>query len=241
VEVIAEGMTQGARVNVTANPLTVKNLVIDEEDQEALTASWNFDGAAPEGGWLLMYSIDGSDYQSVVKCDSPTAVIAPRIHGATYDIEIRAANGISIFDNLHVYNSPNAQIFDQYALPAEHISANLLVTPEIVEWTYRNVGVNDFTDTFALGEKISILLEADKEFSFPRDEVNILYVIRDGSSNVVSELITQESMTWWDMWVDEDHHFCELNLPRVPDTPGNYSLALYFNGYAIMTITFKIQ
>lgn len=241
VAVIAEGMTQGARVNVTANPLTVKDLVIDEEDQEALTVSWNFDGAAPEGGWLLMYSIDGSDYQSVVKCDSPTAVIAPRIHGATYDIEIRAANGISIFDNLHVYNSPNAQIFDQYALPAEHISANLLVTPEIVEWTYRNVGVNDFTDTFALGEKISILLEADKEFSFPRDEVNILYVIRDGSSNVVSELIAQESMTWWDMWVDEDHHFCELNLPRVPDTPGNYSLALYFNGYAIMTITFKIQ
>jgi len=241
VEVIAEGMTQGARVNVTANPLTVKDLVIDEEDQEALTVTWNYDGAAPEGGWLLMYSIDGSDYQSVVKCDSPTAVIAPRIHGATYDIEIRAANGISIFDNLHVYNSPNAQIFDQYALPAEHISANLLVTPEIVEWTYRNVGVNDFTDTFALGEKISILLEADKEFSFPRDEVNILYVIRDGSSNVVSELITQESMTWWDMWVDEDHHFCELNLPKVPDTPGSYSLALYFNGYAIMTITFKIQ
>lgn len=241
VEVIAEGMTQGTRVNVTANPLTVKDFTVHEEDQEALTLTWDYEGAEPAGGWLLMYSIDGSDYQRVVKCDSPSAVIEPRIHGATYSFEIRAANGITIFDNIHIYNSPNARIFDLYNLPAEHISANLLVTPEIIEWTYRNVGVNDFTDTFSLGQGISILLEADKEFSFPRDEVNILYVIRDGNSNVVSELIAKQTMTWWDMWVDEDHHFCELNLPKLPDEPGNYSLALYFNGYAIMTITFTIQ
>ena len=187
-----------------------------------------------------MYSIDGSDYQTVIKCDTASAVIAPRIHGAAYRIEIRSASGISIFDNILDYNSPNAQVFNLYNLPAEQISANLLVTPDADPWTYRNVSKDDFTNSFSVGTPVSILLQAHKEFSFPRDEVNILYVIRDSSSNVVSELISQESFSWWDMWVDTDHHYCELNLPAIPETPGNYTLALYFNGYAIMTYEFTI-
>lgn len=240
IEVLAEGMTQAARANITANPLTIGTISIHEEDPEALTVTWDYEGDAPEGGWLLMYSIDGSDYQTVIKCDTASAVIAPRIHGAAYRIEIRSASGISIFDNILDYNSPNAQVFNLYNLPAEQISANLLVTPDADPWTYRNVSKDDFTNSFSVGTPVSILLQAHKEFSFPRDEVNILYVIRDSSSNVVSELISQESFSWWDMWVDTDHHYCELNLPAIPETPGNYTLALYFNGYAIMTYEFTI-
>lgn len=240
IEVLAEGMTQAARANITANPLTIGTISIHEEDPEALTVTWDYEGDAPEGGWLLMYSIDGSDYQTVIKCDTTSAVIAPRIHGAAYRIEIRSASGISIFDNILDYNSPNAQVFNLYNLPAEQISANLLMTPDADPWTYRNVSKDDFTNSFSVGTPVSILLQAHKEFSFPRDEVNILYVIRDSSSNVVSELISQESFSWWDMWVDTDHHYCELNLPAIPETPGNYTLALYFNGYAIMTYEFTI-
>ena len=240
IEVIAEGMTQAARTNITANPLTIQEITVNEEDQEALTVSWNYTGEAPEGGWLVMYSMDGTDYQSVIKTDSASCVIAPRVHGAAYDIEIRAASGISIFGNMLHYNAPNAQIFDLYNLPAESITTNLLVTPEMENWTYRVVTDQDFTSTFPSGTPISILLKAHKEFSFPRDEVNILYVIRDGNSNVVSELIGQETFSWWDMWVDEDHHYCELNLPNAPTEPGDYTLALYFNGYAIMAIEFTI-
>lgn len=241
IEVIAEGMTQAARANITANPLTINEITVNDEDPQALTVSWDYEGTAPEGGWLVMYSIDGSDYQNVVKSDTASCVISPRVHGATYDIEIRAANGISIFDNALTYQSPNAEIFNQYNLPAEKISANLLVTPDSEEWTYRDVSKEDFTSSFTLGQSISILLKADKEFSFPREDVGILYVIRDDSSRVVSELIGQDSMNWWDMWVDDDHHYCELDLPYVPTQPGSYTLALYFNGYAIMAIEFTVS
>ena len=240
LEVLAEGMTQAARANITANPLTIHGITVDEADPEALTVTWDFQGDAPEGGWLLMYSIDGSDYQSVIKCDTPSAVISPRIHGATYHIEIRSASGVSIFDNLLIYDSPNARIFEQYDLPAKDISAHLLVTPEVEGWTYRNVTEEDYTLTFTQGQPISILLNADREFHFLKEDVNLLYVIRDSSSNVLSELTAQETRSWWDMWVDEDHHFCELDLPKLPEYTGNYSLALYFNGYAVMTIDFTI-
>ena len=240
IEVIAEGMTQAARANITANPLTIRGIDVDRNDPMALTVSWEYEGDAPEGGWLLMYSIDGSDYENVIKCDTPSAVIEPRIHGADYDIEIRSASGVSIFDNLLTYETPNARIFDAYNLPASSISANLLVTPDYAEWTYRSVSEEDFTTTFTRGQSISILLEADKDFSLAREDVSILYVIRDSSSNVLSELTSQQTIQWWDMWADENYHFCELNLPKVPQYTGSYNLSLYFNGYAVMSIDFTI-
>ena len=240
IEVTADGMTQAARASISANPLTIGAIDVDTSDPQQLTVSWDYEGAAPEGGWLLMYSIDVSDYQSVIKCEEPTAVIAPRIHGATYYIEIRSASGVSIFDNVLEYDSPNARIFDQYNLPADKITANLLATPENQDWNYRNVEKEDFTTTFQVGTPISVLLEAKKDFSLAREDVSILYVIRDSSSNVITELIGQETVQWWDMWAEENYHYCELNLPNVPQYTGSYNLSLYFNGYAIMSIDFTI-
>lgn len=241
IEVVADGMLQGVRTSITANPITVQNITVNEEDPESLTVSWEYSGQISDSGWLLMYSIDGSDYQSVVKCDGPSGIITPRIHGATYEFEIRSADGISLFENILVYSSPNAEIFDSYALPAESIEANLLATPQIENWSYKNVSPNDYTSTFALGTPISLMLHATKDFTVPRDEVNLLYVIRDGHSRVIPELISQETITWWDLWINTDHHYCELDLPKIPDTPGNYTLALYFNGLAVMAIEFTIQ
>lgn len=240
IEVIADGMTQAARATVTANPLTITDVAVNEENPESLTVSWDYEGKASESGWLLMYSIDGSDYQSVVKCDGASGIITPRVHGATYEFEIRSADGISIFENIHTYHSPNAGIFDENALPAEYIQANLLVTPSVENWSYKDVNKDDYTSTFKSGSPISILLHATKDFLVPDVDVNVLYVIRDGNSNVVTELIGTETINWRDMWVNTDYHYCELDLPKVPETPGDYTLALYFNGDAIMTITFTI-
>ncbi len=240
VEVIAEGMTQAVRTNVSANPLTILDVVINDEDPQSLSVSWDFSGDAPEGGWLLLYSIDGSDYQNVVKCEGASGVISPRVHGASYELEIRSADGISIFENVVDYDSPNAEIFDEHYLPADQISANLLVTPDDANWSYKTVDSTDFTSSFALGSPISILLHAKKDFMVPYGEMNILYVLRDSNSHVVAELVGQETMDWRDMWVNTDYHYCELDLPKVPETPGNYTLALYFNGKAVMTIEFTV-
>ena len=241
IEVIADGMTQAARASITANPLTITGLHVNEDDPESLTVSWDYEGQASENGWLLMYSIDGSDYQSVVKCDGASGVITPRVHGATYEFEIRSADGISIFENILTYSSPNAGIFEENALPAESIKANLLVTPTVENWSYKDVNKDNFTSTFTLGSPISILLEATKDFLVPDVDVNILYVIRDANHKVVTELIGTETINWRTMWVNTDYHYCELDLPRVPETPGKYTLALYFNGDAIMTIEFTVQ
>lgn len=241
VEVTAYGMTQSVRTSVTANPITVKNLTVNEEDPEQLTVTWEFDGNAPEGGWLLLYSYDNSTVQSVVKCAEASGVIAPRIHGATYHFELQAVDSTTVFGAKQKYNCPNPAIFDDHSLPAEEISAYLLKTPEKEDWSYKDITKADYASRFASGEKISLILHAGCDFYIPEEETRLMYVFRDGQGNVIPELIRQETRDWKTMWINEDYHYCELDLSAVPTEAGDYTLSLYFNGDAVMVISFTIE
>ncbi len=240
VEVTAEGMTQSARVSITANPITITGLTVDTEDPEQLTVTWESDSDVPEGGWLLMYSLDNSETQNVVKCSESQAVIAPRIHGATYKFVIQAVDGTSVFNDIQVYQCPNAQIFSAHALHADKLSGNLLKTPEKEGWSYKDVTEADYANQFLSGDKLSILLHASVNFYLPEEEIRVMYVIRDGEGNVLPDLIFNDTMDWKTMWTNDDYHYCELDIPNVPTEAGDYTLSLYFNGNAICVLTFSI-
>ena len=240
VEVTAQGMTQPARVSLTANPITIQGITVNEEDPQQFTVSWNYEGAAPEGGWLLMYSIDGSDTQYVVKCADATGTVSPRIHGARYKFTIQAMDNTSVFNGIQSYTCPNANIFEAHALSAEKITAHLLKTPEKENWSYRDISTADYQSQFQTGQKISLILHAGMNFYIPEEETDLLFVFRDGNNQVISELITEKTLDWKTMWLNDDYHFCELDLEKIPTEAGDYSLSLYFNGYAIMVIQFTI-
>ena len=240
IEVTAAGMTQPARSSITANPLIVTSFQVSEEETSQLTVNWDYQGDAPEGGWLLMYSIDGSEIPNVVKCEDTSAAIEPKIPGATYDFVIQAADGKSIFSNTYTHDTANASIWDSQGLSAEDITANLLKTPEEEDWTFDKVGRDGFTDTFKSGDSISIVLHGTTGFYVDPDEIEILYVIRDSYGNVLPDYVSQESSDWKDVWYAGDYHYGELDLPKAPTEPGNYSLSLYFDNLAIMAIDFTI-
>ena len=241
IEVFANGMVQPARVTLTANPITVSNISVNEEDPEKLTVSWDYEGLAPEDGWLLIYKLDGSATSNVVKCDKPSGVIAPRIHGAKYTFQIQTSDGTTVFNSTQNYFCPNPQIFVKHSLSAEKITANMLVTPTKENWSYKDITKDVYTSTFHSGDKMSVILFAGANFYIPDDSMNILFVIRDSEGNVVPELISQLETDWKTMWLNTDYHYCELDLPKVPTEPGKYSLSLYFNGLAVTVTTFSIE
>ena len=239
VEVTASGMTQPTRVTVTANPITITGFTVNEDTDGQLNVSWEHSGSAPDGGWLLMYTLDGSSTPNVVKSNETSAVISPRIHGATYHFELQAADSTSLFANTYQHTCGNVDIFDAQGLSAEKITAYLLKTPE-GDWTYESVGNNAFSETFAAGDQISVVLRASADFYLPHEEINILYVIRDGAGNVLSELIAEETVDWNALWFDGDYHVAELDIPKAPSTSGNYSVSIYFNNAAVTSTTFSI-
>ncbi|MGM9588771.1 MAG: protein kinase [Faecousia sp.] len=241
VEVTAAGMTQPSRVNISANPLTVTGLTVDSSDLSQLTVNWTYEGTAPEGGWLLMYTLDGNSEQAnVVKCETATAVVTPRIPSAAYHFVLQAADSTSVFNGQHSFVCPSADVFTFQGLSANKIRAHLLVTPEAEDWTVGSVGKDAFADTFQVGDSISVALIASDNFNLPEAPIEVTYVIRDGGGNVLSKYISDETRDWKDIWYDDDYHNGELTIPEVPQEPGDYSVSIYFNHLAVTVINFSI-
>lgn len=240
VEVTAAGMTQPTRASITANPINITALNVEDSDYGKLTVRWDYTGSDPVGGWLLMYTIDGSDSKNVVKCDTASAVITPQIPGAKYQFTIHAADATSIFSNIHTYTCPEAESFEENGLAAADITAQLLKTPEDANWRFENVGSDAFTDQFASGDPISIVLHGATDFYLPGYETDILYVIRDAHGNVLPDLVSQDKAYWKDIWYAGDYHYGELDVPTTITAAGSYSLSLYLNGCLVTTLDFTV-
>jgi len=242
VEVTASGMIEPARVSITENPLTISDLTVDANIPGQLTVNWTHNGTEPEGGWLLLYSLDGhDDQQSVVKCTEPKAVIEDRIPGAQYRFQLQAADSTSLFNSIHVYTCPNADVFNNEGLNADSITALLLKTPQEEGWTFESVGNDAFTDTFQSGDPVSIVLKSTDSFFLPKMDISVLYVIRDSDGKVLANHISRETVDWKDLWYDDNYHNGELDIPSVPKEPGKYSVSIYFNNQAVTSTSFTIS
>ncbi len=247
VEVTAAGMTQPARAGITANPIYVENIQVTDNNLKNLTVTWDFTGNAPEGGWLLMYTIDGSEHSQVVQCQDNSGVIEVRVPAATYDLTIQAADGSTVFQNTHSYRTPNTDVYQNAPqafyrkVQAAHFFVNLLKTPENENWNHTHVNQGMYTTTFAPGDGISVLMYYMKDFYIRHEDITVMYVIRDENGKVLSDYIAIEKLDWRDdLWNGPNYHYCGLDMPLVPAEPGKYTLGIYFDGLAMTAVEFTI-
>lgn len=240
VEVVASGMTQPARASITANPIRVSGLSVDDSQPRSLTVNWDYTGNKPDGGWLLIYTVDGGG-KSVVKCDQPQALIAPKIPGAKYAMTLQAADGTTVLGGSLTYSCPEAAAFNQLEFSAENVEAKLLRTPNQAKWYCENVDASDYTDTFVSGESISIAVRNSKSFYLPGTEVEILYVIRDAYGNVLPDYVAAQKVFWKNIWAGGDARCGEFTIPNVPESAGSYELSLIVDGMEMAKLPFTIQ
>lgn len=237
VEVWAAGMTQSARAYVTANPTTVTDIAVDDSGAEGLKVTWNYSGTAPEGGWLLMYSLDSSESQEVITCAEASATIEHRIPKAVYDLTIKAANGSTVFGGTEQYTCPAAENFSGNGVKAESITIHMLPTPSNEDWTYQDVEDDDYTDVFPVGAKASVVLANSEKMSYPNTQTQILYVIRNADGQVQPKLLRAVSVPWNTIWKSKH---CSLDIPVMPSETGNYTIEIYFNGALAASMAFKV-
>lgn len=237
VEVTASGMSQNARAYVSANPNTITGIQVDDSDPDVLTVSWTFEGNAPEGGWLLMYSMDGSESPDAIRCESTSGTIETRVPKASYALTIQAADGSTVFGNQLRYVCPEAESFDKFSLPADQIQASLCPTPEKENWTYADVAEDDYTTTYAPGDKVSFVLYAAKKFYTNNEDIEIMYVIRNAEGSVLPELLNTETRNWRSMWYNR---YASLDIPQMPTANGEYTIEVYFNNAFVLSKNFTI-
>ena len=241
IEITASGMTQPARASITEDPINITQLTIDDSQESALQLDWQFTGEAPKGGWLLMYTVDGAATPSVVKCETASAEITPRIPGAKYRFMLQAADATSVFNQVHTYDCPGAQDFEQHGLSAKTVTAQLLKTPEKKDWRYESISDRDFTDSFTTGDKISVVLRAESPFYLPGNETQILYVFQDMHGNVIPDLVSQQKIYWKNIWTGGDAKTGELNIPTTLTAAGEYLLDIYMDGMLMAQLTLTVE
>ena len=100
--------------------------------------------------------------------------------------------------------------------------------PDKSNWNRKDVKKADYTDTFTVGDDAAFVVYVPSKYSTAKVSIGILYIIRDESGDMVSYSTTTRS--WRDMW---KNRYCELDIPALPDSPGNYTMEVYFNGGSV--------
>ena len=232
VEVTAAGMSQNTRTFISAKSTTITNIKVSED--KGLEITWDYVGAAPEGGWLLMYDVDNTEAYEVVKCASTSGSISTAIPKSTYGITIQAANGAAVFGGSHTYTVPAAKDFDEFSLSASYIDTHLGKTPSAEKWSHSDV---EKATTFTSGDAVTMVLNATQKFYTPNDKVTINFVIRNAKGQALLELASSTTKVWQNLW---NNYYATLNIPALPTAEGSYTLELYFNGAYVASNNFTI-
>lgn len=225
VEVTAVGMSVSERAYAAANSINITNFKADKTDPNTLVLSWESAGETPPGGWIILYTADGSATQELT-CKSGNRVeITPVIPGCDYTFTLTAADGRGILGGLLNFKTAGAPSFENYGVSAANMEFTMCRTPSFRGWDRYDLSDSDYTTSFSVGEKASFLVRMRHEYSTSNDIIVTLFVIRDKDGTVVDA--STLSSTWTDMWY---RNYCELDIPGIPQTPGNYTVSVYFNG-----------
>ncbi len=242
VEVTAAGMTQPSRISISEDPISITAIHTDDSKQGELNLSWEHTGTAPEGGWLVLYTIDGvNSAQNVIKCEDASAVIRPLVPEADYHFSLQAADNTTVFGGYQDYSTLAAPAFSENGLEMNEVTGNLVKTPDQEDWLFDDLGKDAFATKFNIGDPISVVLYGKDSFYMPGTATEILFVIRDGYGNVIPQLVAISHDTWRNLWYPGDDHYAELDIPRVPENPGDYTVTVFFNGAQITSLAFSIS
>ena len=226
VEVTAANMTVSERTYIAENSATVTGYSVDSSDPSKLILTWTTSQHLMEGNWILLYSADGMEPQEVSCSTENIAIIQPAIPDCEYTFTLLTTTGSYVFNSTYSYTTAEALKFSNYNVTADHMEINMCRTPDVENWDRHDLEASDYTTTFKVGEKASFLIRVRHEYNPLNDNILSMFVIRDSSGNIVKVATSEQS--WLYMWYKG---YCELDIPAMPDTEGNYTITLYFNGY----------
>lgn len=234
IEVIAEGMTNGSRITVSANPVTIVDSFIDENELDRVSISWDYKGPAPSS-WVVMYTVDGSPVPTAVHTDIPFISVKPKIPGATYEFSIQTSDDAFVLGGNLTYSCPEAIAFVGHAMSSYALSAKLLPTPDNSNWNYMNISETSYTSSFKLGEDISMVLSSSSNFYLDDEDACITFVIRNSDGNALMEYSSAEVRNWAHLWSGINYHFAEIHVGKAPAEAGIYTLEMYIDNMLATT------
>lgn len=236
IEVTAANMSVNEKVFAAANSINVTEFKADTTKSNVISLSWNSGNYQPEKGWLLMYTVDGSPAVEVTGISKNSAELTNIIPDSTYVFTLQTKEGPSVFGGQLSVKTGTGTTFSGYGIKTKNITFSMCETPSKKNWDKDDLKSDDYKTSFAAGEKASFLAKLSKGRKSSKDKITVTYVIRKSDNTVVS--LATSTDTWNKMW---NNRYCELNVPAIPSTAGEYSISIYFNGSFVHSQNFTVK
>lgn len=240
VEVTSAGMSQGAQLKLSANPIHLSSISASVQNGKDLLLTWQSDQGDPADGWQVSYTIDGHT-EATLSCPSSAVTITPMIPNAMYDFSIQSADGTTVFGGAYSHTMKDGGMYVGHAVSGYQIRTTLLATPSRAGWTNANTSVAEFTDPITPGRNMSAVLHVLAPFYLNEEDVTMVFVVRDENGKVVPESTATRTADWSNMWDKEDYHFASMNIGKAPNQAGKYTLTIYFNGKFVNETKFTVS
>lgn len=233
VKVTASGMSDGKEITISANAITVTNFNTAVQNG-AMSVNWEFSGKAPNCPWVLTYTIDGYEqtYNAVTNGNSATiGAVAP---GAVYLFKLQLQDGVtSVICSEFEVTIPSAPNFGAFGIAKENMTWLMCLAPNQADWN--RFHVTSYQTSFVPGQKAGFVAYLHYMYGISYDPLNLMYVIRNDQGQVIS--IHNTITTWTALWLNFYGHF---TVPTLPQTAGDYTMDIYFNGASVHQQSFSI-
>ncbi len=195
--------------------------------------SWEYEGEQTGEDWMVIYSVGSSEpIRSVVTTAEQTMTLTGLIPNADYSFELATASGVKLQGKASAeVTMPEAETFTDLGLDSAFIG--LFLEPSSSSWTYRDLA--ESRSEFLPSESIAFAVQAINGVQADDVEVEALYVIRDSAGDPVDYYA--HTYQWNSIWSNDLH---VGSLERTPQTPGTYTLEIYFNGQILRSKEFQI-
>lgn len=234
IEVSADGMSVSQRTYIAPDAVCVTDFTLTLDSALNPTLTWNYAGDIAQT-WLIATTADGVTLDEIKVKSGNSAKLPPLVPGATYKFTLKTADGTNVIGGMFDYIAADADEFNAYNIDASKIKLKMCKTPSKKNWDRYDVRSSDYTTTFEVGEKASLLLHLTKKQKSSSDSITTHLVIKNEQGQIVS---TAHSTTRWkSMWEDR---YSTFNLKKMPTTPGKYTLDVYFNGALAANESFTI-
>lgn len=234
VEITAKGMSQATTLALTAKPVTITDLNATAS-ATSIDVNWQHLGPAPESGWMVLYTPEGSDTAISVPTSETGVTVYPVAPGTRYQISVQAGDQTSVFSqSVTVDTAAISEEFSGYRLSASDISISAYLCPDYEDWGRGDLG--ESTTTFAPQSKMALVYYTPSIYDLSATELTTLFVIRNAEGKTVS--VSSSSRTWDDMW---EGGYCEDEVGQLPGTSGSYTLEVYLDSMLLGKLNFTIS
>jgi hypothetical protein len=236
IEVTAANMSVNEKAFVAANSITVTDFKADTSVSNKITLTWNSGNYQPEKGWILLYTVDGSPAVEITDITENSVEIVNLVPNSNYVFTLQTKEGPAVLGGQLSVKTAAGTDFSDYGVKTKNLRFSMCKTPSKKNWDKGDLSSSDYTKTFAANEKASFLVKSSKTPKSSKDKVTVTYVIRKDDKTVI--ILSSETFTWKKMW---SNRYCELNIPTIPSSAGNYSIDVYFNGALAHTEKFAVK